>query len=124
MRRSSSTMSRCGASSASGADSVIMACIGLASTSCRSTILAENRALGTWSARAAGARNEPQHPIPVVDVDHGDQEPASRLMGVRPELGQSARNAAGLQAGELHGQRLALGGDEQQPLAPVVGALL
>src|ERR1700730_2210946 len=111
MRRSSSTMSRWGASSASAADSVFMARMGL-------------MLLGAWSARAAGARNEPQHAFAIVDIDHGDQEAASRFVGVRPELGERARNAAGLQPGELQGERFTLRGDEQQPLAPVVGAFL
>ena len=41
-----------------------------------------------------------------------------------PSSRKRARDARGLQPGELHGQRLALGGDVEQPLAAVVGALL
>ena len=45
-------------------------------------------------------------------------------MAVRPELRQCAGDAAGLQRRELHGQRLALGGDVEEPLATIAGALL
>ena len=77
-----------------------------------------------WPPRAVGARDEPQHAVAVVGVDHGDQEPARRLVRVGPELGERARDARGLQAGELHRQRLALRRDEEQALAAVVGAFL
>ncbi len=45
-------------------------------------------------------------------------------MRIRPELGERARDALGLQAGELHRQRFALRRDVEQALAAVVRALL
>ena len=60
--------------------------------------------------------------------------PSASIMAIRkrracscasgPKLGERAGDPLGLQAGELHGERLALGGDEQQALAAVVLALL
>ena len=111
MRRSSSTTSRCGASSARAADTVVMARIRPSlSCACR-------------RARSARAMNR-STPIAVVGVDHGGEKPAGRVVRVRPELGERARDAHGLQPGELHRQRLALRRDVEQPLAAVVRALL
>src|SRR5262249_24403646 len=47
-----------------------------------------------------------------------------RFVGAGAALGERARNPFGLQRGELHRQRLALGGHVQEPLAPIVRALL
>ena len=49
---------------------------------------------------------------------------ARRLVRVRPEPGERARDALGLQPGELHGELFALRRDEKQAMAAVVRALL
>src|SRR5580704_1495618 len=104
MRRSSSTTRRWGASSDSEATGAVM----LASTA--------------RAAAAVGAGNQPQHFVPVRAVDHGGEEASRRLVRAWADLGHRAGNAGGLQPGELERQRLALGGDVEQPLAAVVGA--
>src|SRR5262245_26444808 len=105
MRRSSSTTSRCGASSGSVADS------GFAARMARTSAA---RAPG-----AVGARNEPLYALAIIGIDHRHQEPAGGLSRVRPELGKRGRDALGLQPGELHRQRLALGGDVEESLPAV-----
>src|SRR5262245_26993608 len=106
MRRSSSTTSRCGASSGSAsAGSAIM----------RSSALA---------ARAIGTRDETQHLVAAVAVDHRGEEVARGLVRVRPELGERARDALGLQSGKLHGELFALRRDKKEAVAPVVRPLL
>src|SRR5262245_24808654 len=107
MRRSSSTTSRCGASSARIAGVVIPTPTNLRSPT-----------------RAIGPCDMAKHAIATVGVGHGDEETARRLVGPRPKLGQRARNARGLEAGKLHGQRLALRRHVQEPLAAVVRSLL
>src|SRR5215471_9930093 len=43
--------------------------------------------------RAVSARDEPQHGVAVVGVDHGGEKSAGGLVRVRPKLGQRARDA-------------------------------
>src|SRR5262245_36373427 len=111
MRRSSSTTSRWGASSGSAADTVVMTRI-------------QASALAATAPRPVGSRDEPQHRVAVVGVDHGGEEAAGRLVAVRPDPGAQVRGAAGLPARELHGERLAFRRDVEQALAPVVRTLL
>ena len=60
----------------------------------------------------------------LVGVDHGGEEVARRLVRVRPEAGERARDPLGLQAGELHGELLALRRDEKEAVAAVVRPFL
>jgi hypothetical protein len=76
------------------------------------------------SARPVGARDESQHGIALLGVDHGGEETAGRLVRLRSKLGQRTRDARGLQPRELHRQRLAFRRDVEQALAAVVRALL
>ena len=73
---------------------------------------------------ALGARDQPQHALAIVGVDHGGEEAARRLMRVGPEFAEGAVDALGLQAGELERQRLALRRHVEQALAAVLRALL
>src|ERR1700690_3338130 len=109
MRRSSSTTSKCGASSESVAGSTI--CSSLATSTPR---------LGG----ALGARNQTQHALAVVGVDHGGEETPRRLMRVWAELGEGAIDALSLQTGELERQGLALRRHIQETLPPVLRAFL
>ena len=109
MRRSSSTTSRCGASSAGGWR--------------RGSPCIVSRRPSALS-RAVGARDQAQHLVAVLGVDHARPESGAPLAGAGAELVERARDPLGLQAGKLHRQRLALGGDIEQPLAAVVLALL
>src|SRR5215475_13654160 len=109
MRRSSSTTSRCGASSASAAH-------------CGFTPI--RRSSGALPPRAVRPCDEPEHPVAVVAVDHGDQEAARRLVGARPEFRQRRPYPSALQPGELHREPFALRVHVEQALAAVVGAFL
>src|SRR5262245_66370066 len=111
MRRSSSTTSTWGASSGSAVDTVVMARI-------------QASALAATAPRPVGSRDEPQHRVAVVGVDHGGEKAAGRLMRIRPELRERVRDARGLQPRELHGERLAFRRDVAQALTPDVRALL
>src|SRR5690348_441860 len=104
MRRSSSTTSRCGASSASEATAIIgSSSVGLG---------------------ALGARDQAQHAFAVVGVDHGGEEAARRLVRAGPDLVEGARDAHRLELRQLERQRLALLCRVEQPLAPVLRAFL
>src|SRR5262245_66139607 len=78
----------------------------------------------TRPPRAVGARDEPQHGVAVVGVDHGGEKSAGGLVRVRTKLGERARDARGLQPRELHRQGLALRGYVEPALAAALGALL
>src|SRR5215212_44766 len=110
MRLSSSTTSRCGASSGSATAGPI--------------IMSLPTSRSARPPRAIGLGNKTQHVVAAPSVDHGGEEGTRRLVRVGPEPGQSARDAFGLQAGELHGERFALRRDEQEAVAPVVWSLL
>src|SRR4051794_18977612 len=109
MRRSSSTTSRCGASSGRAAAS-------------RGPALMARSLLAVRPTRTIGARNEPEHGVAIFGVDHGRKQPAGGVLGVGPELGKRPSYAFGLQACKLHRQRLTLRCHVKQPLAPVIGA--
>src|SRR6202142_3406304 len=109
MRRSSSTTSKCGASSESVTGSTI--CSSLATSTSR---------LGG----ALGARDQTQHALAVIGVDHGGEKTPRRLMRVWAELGEGAIDALRLQAGELERQGLALRRHIQETLPPVLRAFL
>src|SRR5450755_4795587 len=108
MRRSSSTTSKCGASSESVAGSII----------CSS--------LATSTSRLGGAlgAHQTQHALAVIGVDHGDEETPRRLMRVWAELGEGAVDTLRLQAGKLERQGLALRRHIQETLPPVLRAFL
>src|ERR1043166_780888 len=105
MRRSSSTTSRCGALSGSA--------------SAGSAIVPPSAL-----PRAVRPGDEAQHGVAAVRIDHRGEEVARRLMRVRTERGQCARDAFGLQAGKLHGELFALRGDEKEAMPTVVRAFL
>src|SRR5262245_14087477 len=108
MRRSSSTTSRCGALSDSATAGPAMSPpVALARPAC-----------------AIGPRNETQHAVAACIVDHRGEERPRRLVRVRPKPRESAGDALGLQAGQLHGKLFALWRDEQQAMPPVVRSLL
>src|SRR4051794_15702711 len=109
MRRSSSTTSRCGALSDSAT----------AGPGMIPPVKASARL-----SRAAGAADEAQHALAAIVVDHRGEERARAFVRVRAELRERARDALGLQAGELHRELLAFRRDEKQPMAPIVGPLL
>ncbi len=56
--------------------------------------------------------------------EYRSQKSAGSVLGVRPHLGESTRNAAGLQAGEFHRQALPFRRDVEQALAPIIHPLL
>src|SRR5207248_7193217 len=98
MRRSSSTTSRCGASSGSA--------------TAGPTIIPSR-----FSARPAcaiGPGNEAQHALAAFVVDHGGKKRARRLVRGRPKAGERAHDAFGLQARKLHRELLALRSDEKE----------
>src|SRR5690606_8404154 len=70
--------------------------------------------------RAIGARDEAQHFLAVIVVDHRGQKTARGVMGAGPEFAEGPLDALGLQLHELERQRLALGGDVEQTLAAVL----
>src|SRR6185437_16206221 len=105
MRRSSSTTSRCGASSGSVAGSSIALLLPL-------------------TARFAGARDQPQHALAIVSIDHGGEEAPRRLVRAGAEPAKGAHDALGLQTGQLERQRLAFRRDVEQPLTAVLRAFL
>src|SRR5664279_5854321 len=105
MRRSSSTTSRCGASS----ESVAGEPLGISASRLCSTV---------------GARDQMQHAVAIVAVDHGGEKAARRLMRAGPEFGEGTLDARGLQRGKLERQRLAFGRYIKQSLAAVLRALL
>src|SRR5256885_5836023 len=96
MRRSSSTTSRCGASAGSA---IAGPAINPPPASAR-------------PARAIGPSNEAQHALAAFLVDHGGEKGARRLVRVGTKSGKRARDALGLQPGELHGKLFALRRDE------------
>src|SRR4051794_34526526 len=99
MRRSSSTTSRCGASSGSA--------------SAGSAMLNPS----PLPARAVGPGDETQNLVAAASIDHGGKEIARRLVGVRPETAERARDPFSLQPRELHGELFALGRNEEQTMA-------
>src|SRR5712691_8403467 len=108
MRRSSSTTSRCGASSGSVAGSVIAK--------------APPPSLGPAFSTTAGALNQTQYPVAVVGIDHGGKEAASCVVCIGPELIKCAANPLRLQGFELESQCLAFRRCIQQTLATVLRA--
>src|SRR4051812_7577554 len=108
MRRSSSTTSRCGASSASA--------------TAGPTIIPPFAS--SWPARAIGRRNKAQHALAAVIVEHRGEKRARGFMRVRAEAGKRLRDAFGLQPCEIHRELLALGRNEQETMAAVVRTFL
>src|SRR5476651_840561 len=102
MRRSSSTTRRCGASSGSAAGCILASRLG-----------------GT-----VGARDQTQHTLAIVGIDHGGEKAPRRLVRAGPEFGEGAIDAHRLQAGELKCQRLPFRRHKQQPLTAVLRAFL
>ena len=108
MRRSSSTSSRCGASSAG--------CGGV-----RATVAAwAHDHSFAFAVALPVAEDGLQHLVGIVAIDHRAQELADRIRAGWPDVAQRAVDPVGLQAGELRDQRLALGGGEKKALPPVV----
>src|SRR5262245_22470851 len=110
MRRSSSTTSRCGASSGSVAGSVIAK--------------APPPSLGPTFSLAAGALNQTQYPVTVVGVDHGGEKSASGIMCIRPEFAERAADPLRLQSCQLEREGFAFRRDIEQALAPILRAFL
>src|SRR5690348_6246815 len=77
--------------------------------------------------RAVGKRigtcDQAQNMLAVFAIDHAGKETARRLARAGAKLRDHARNARGLQAGKLDGQRLTGAADIEQPLAAIVSAL-
>ena len=71
-----------------------------------------------------GARDQAQHALAVLGVDHAGEETPRRLARAGTEFLKHACDAHGLQPGKLHRQRLARRTDIEQPLTPILGALL
>ena len=71
---------------------------------------------------AVGMRDQAQHAVAVLGIDHAGEKPLRRLARAGPELVEHAGDPRGLQAGKLHRQRLTCRADIEQPLAAVVGA--
>src|SRR6266436_1925055 len=107
MRRSSSTTRRCGALSGSCAEA--------------SGAIPTSRPA---AARRIGAVDQSQHAVALPGVEHRDQETPRHVVVAVTLAGERAADALALQAGEPECQRLAFGGDEQQPLPAVGGAFL
>src|SRR5450432_3387498 len=110
MRRSSSTSSTCGASSAG--------CGGLWA---RVAAWATGLFLCLCSC-VGGPENRFQHLVGIVVVDHRAQELPDNFRLRRTDIAQRAVDAIGLQACELAHQRLALCGGKKKTLPPVVVA--
>src|SRR5262245_59010543 len=115
MRRSSSTSSTCGASSAGCAGGRAAAIIALAFMrySLSGFSLSSLRLL-------AAAEDGLQHLVGIVAVDHRAQELAHGLGAGRADLGNRAVDAVGLHPREFRHQRLALGRGVEQALPAVV----
>src|SRR6185369_13201633 len=108
MRRSSSTTNRCGASSGSATAGPAI----------------NSPPVSARPARAIRPGNEAQHALAAFLVDHRGEEGARCLMRVRPEAGERARDALGLQPGEFHRELLALRRNEEKAMAAVVRPFL
>src|SRR6185437_5098629 len=107
MPRSSSTMSRWGASSASGAGRADMR--------------------GSRSAKPAcglDTIDQPHHPVAAVRVDHGGEKLARGIMRAGADLGERLRDASGLQAREPQRELGPLRGRVEQALAAIALAFL
>src|SRR4051812_5020507 len=115
MRRSSSTSSTCGASSAGCAGGRAWAIIALAFM--RYSLSGLSRFGGL-----AAAEDGLQHLVGIVAVDHRAQELAHCLGTGRIDRGDGAVDAVGLHACKLADQRLALGRGVEQALPAVVVA--
>src|SRR5262249_48181338 len=115
MRRSSSTSSTWGASSAGCAGGLAAAIIALGFMPCSLSGVAQSR-LG----RLAAAEDGLQHLIGILAIDHRAQELAHGLGAGRADVGNRTVDAVGLQPRQLAHQRLALGGGVEQPLPAVV----
>ncbi len=74
-------------------------------------------------APAIGMRNQAQNAVAILGVDHAGEKTPHRLAGVRAKSGEHARDALGLQTGELHRQSLAGRAHGEEPLPAIVGAL-
>src|SRR3954471_12979787 len=105
MRRSSSTTSRCGASS------------GRTAAGC--AMLASAR-----GARAVGPRNEAEYRVAAFCVDHGGKERPRGLLRAGTKMGKGAGDTLGLQAGQFHRELFAFWRDEKEAVPAVVGTLL
>src|SRR3954452_3872833 len=108
MRRSSSTTSRCGASSA------------------RAAVAGAFMALGGSRPRRSGAiglPDQPQHVLAAIGLEHGDEKLPRGLLRLRRQAVERAQDTARLQAGELQRQRLAFRRNVEQPLSAVALSL-
>ena len=117
MRRSSSTTRRWGASSVSSAAAA-------ASHFPSSTSPRDPHSRPPLAPRAVGAIDQPQHAVAMHRIEHGDQETPRHVAVLVPVSASARPMRAALQGREPQRQRFALGGDEQQPLAAIRGALL
>src|SRR6185437_4132080 len=142
MRRSSSTTSRCGASSGNVAGSVIAKAaptllvpmhqlaqpyLAYRSRHCEGRNMSPNFASHALTPRlrcTIGARNQAKHAIPIIGIDHGRQEPARRLVRVGAEFSEYTVDPLRLQCCESERECLAFGRHIQQTLAAVLRAFL
>src|SRR5262245_10145184 len=113
MRRSSSTISRWGASSAGAVSGAVIS---------RSQRLNFSTPQSCASARLVGALDEFQHAGTLFRIDHGRQEAPGSLVRTGAEPIERAGDPLGLQTGKLQRERAALVGDVQQALTAIVGA--
>src|SRR5690348_5446513 len=138
MRRSSSTTSRCGASSGSVADeaiaraspvSVVSICpftrayCARRSRHCEGSLSSgppAHHGLAPRLGGAVGARNQPKHAIPIVRVDHRRQKPSCRLVRIGTEFAERAIDPLRLQIGKSQRKRLTLRRHVKQALPPIL----
>src|ERR1700674_2047814 len=109
IRRSSSTTRRCGAAS-DGADSA-------------RAMVRLDPGSAAQAPDAVGARDQVQHGLAMLGLDHGRKKPPRPLMGPG-RVAERAKDPLGLQLRQPHGKRLALGRDLEQTLPAVVLARL
>ena len=74
--------------------------------------------------RAISPRNQAEHAITVVEIDHRGKKPASSLVRVGTELAKCAADSLRLQSCKLESQSLAFRRRIQQTLSAVFRALL
>src|SRR5262245_44994018 len=118
MRRSSSTIRRCGALSAGAACGAIIARVPC--SQCPPSRSSASRA----AMRLIGALDEFQDPGAIFCVDHGGEKPLRSLVAARAELFERGGDAGGLQARKLKRKRAALVGHVQKPLATIMRTFL
>src|SRR5216683_5580513 len=105
IRRSSSTTRRCGAAS-DGAESA------------RAMVRLDPRS-AAQAPDAVGARDQAQHGLALLGLDHGRKKSPHGLMGAG-RVAERAQDPLGLQLRQPHGKRLALGRDEEQAQPKIV----